>query len=928
MAQRDYNGVDFGARDTRQAFQGQVANVAFQPDKTITVGDGDWAGSLIKDLTGKASGILMNLHEQHLEDRYLEGAAKVGQIESEEEIAGNPLSRDWEVAGYRDTANRLQMAEAESQIAVDMEKLKQESPEKMNEYLASMRAKLTPNLQSGSREQRAANFAKLMTTQAAAQKKHAAEHQGWIQEVTAKTIRTSWNTVTAGLEGLRTKAAFDPTYQEAYSTAVADAGVRVNADIWANPALSAGNKAALTQEVLENILSTDGGDIYQFVKTTKMLNPEIGQEDFIIDRLPGEVQNKLSSKHVEYLEKNKGRILGEYSARLSMVKAQLDSEAGLDMDLPSFERMLSEGLVNKALNFDSATSLRTQYFKSKSDARDVYSIVAMARSGNHIGLRDAGHSGSDVVKALSKVHAKEGAKIATRVGDLIQLGERGVKEAFTDLGAITGPLYSQLLNPNVPENAETAQIFNAVDVALTKAGPVSEMQFFSEMPKEQAEFFRRVRAVMKARGASTSEAAALVAEEQVLQAKLGPAAIAARAQAFAADDKKELDSYTSQGIIKGLMSRWMPSWAGGVAQFGQLAPEEDVWEENRSVIAQQEQTLRAALQLEMADVRLSDNLNDSNTVMVKAAANLAQRSIRTGYNTVIMPDKQTPDQYFGKNTDKDTLGKAVQNIIGKPKFGGRFTIKAMAEGLVVSEESGKDNEPVKTKNTFVITRDQVRSEVDRMTASKVQRERLLVGEGRTVQIGDTPALQYNGENNASVRQDWMFQFRETLVSTEGVRNTTYKDTGGVDTFGVGIANKQYWAKPAADGKYTKEQISESFRAASNDAAKSGRFVQDITGLQSQSAFLLFAEMSYQGGATKASDGSGFGWYVHKDKAVRQEYRDFVDSLKSGDSVKAIEKFNSTAIGRVLAKAGQNKPEGATGRLKHYHTLIEQTMKGM
>lgn len=928
MAVRDYQGVNLRPNDTREIFGGKINQVNFQQNQTLEVGGEDWAGSLIKDLTGKASGILMNLHEQHLEDRYLEGAAKVGQIESEEEIAGNPLSRDWEVAGYRDTANRLQMAEAESQIAVDMEKLKQESPEKMNEYLASMRAKLTPNLQSGSREQRAANFAKLLTTQAAAQKKHAAEHQGWIQKVTAKTIRTSWNTVTAGLEGLRTKAAFEPTYREAYNTAVADAGVRVNADIWANPALSAGNKAALTQEVLENILSTDGGDIYQFVKTTKMLNPETGQEDFIIDRLPGEVQNKLSSKHVEYLEKNKGRILGEYSARLSMVKAQLDSDAGLDMDLPSFERMLSEGLVNRALNFDSATSLRTQYFKSKSEGRDVYSIVAMAKSGNHMGLRDAGHSGSDVVKALSKVHAKDGATITTRVGDLIQVGERGVKEAFTDLGVITGPLYSQLLNPDVPENAETAQIFNAVDVALTKAGPVSEMQFFSEMPKEQAEFFRRVRAIMKARGASTSEAAALVAEEQVLQAKLGPAAIAARAQAFAADDKKELDSYTSQGIIKGLMSRWMPSWAGGVAQFGQLAPEEDAWEENRSVIRQQEQMLRAALQLEMGDVRLSDNLNDSRTVMVKAASNLAKRSIRTGYNTVIMPDKQTPEQYFGKNADKDTLGKAVQNIIGKPKFGGRFTVKAMAEGLVVSEESGKDNEPVKTKNTFVIPRDQVRAEVDRMDASKVKRERLLVGEGRTVQVGGAPALQYNGENPASVRQDWMLDFRDTLVANEGVRDTVYKDTEGVPTFGVGIANKTYWAKPDADGKFTKEQISESFLAASSDAAKSGKFVQDVTGLSGKSAFLLFAEMSYQGGATKASNGSGFGWYAHKEPSVRKEYRDFVDSLKSGDSAKAIEKFNETAIGRVLTKAGQNKAEGASGRLKHYHTLIEQTMKGM
>ena len=118
---RDYQGVQIQSQDTRQIATPEMEKRQFQGNSTIEVGsDDDWANKLIVDLAGQAKPLLDDMAGMELQNRYLEGSAKVGQIQSEADIQGNPFSRDWEVAGYRDATNRMTMADADAQLEVDM----------------------------------------------------------------------------------------------------------------------------------------------------------------------------------------------------------------------------------------------------------------------------------------------------------------------------------------------------------------------------------------------------------------------------------------------------------------------------------------------------------------------------------------------------------------------------------------------------------------------------------------------------------------------------------------------------------------------------------------------------------------------------------------------------------------------------------------
>jgi len=71
---------------------------------------------------------------------YLEGQAAAGVVESEAELQGNSLTRDWKVAGYRDTMGKLALADSEAKFNLDIKKLREGNPEDLQSYLAKRRA--------------------------------------------------------------------------------------------------------------------------------------------------------------------------------------------------------------------------------------------------------------------------------------------------------------------------------------------------------------------------------------------------------------------------------------------------------------------------------------------------------------------------------------------------------------------------------------------------------------------------------------------------------------------------------------------------------------------------------------------------------------------------------------------------------------------
>ena len=167
---RDYQAPNFQVRDTRE-FSGQrIADVDARPVLPHQVGDDTWRDKMLEGMMSQGAQVLNKMADQEFNNLYLEGQAQAGIIESEDELQGNPLTRDWKVAGYRDTMGKLALADTEAQFVADLPLLREKNPEDLQKYLSERRAKLTPALGSMSREARAAAAGQLLLQDRAATK--------------------------------------------------------------------------------------------------------------------------------------------------------------------------------------------------------------------------------------------------------------------------------------------------------------------------------------------------------------------------------------------------------------------------------------------------------------------------------------------------------------------------------------------------------------------------------------------------------------------------------------------------------------------------------------------------------------------------------------------------------------------------------------
>src|SRR5574343_415993 len=169
-----------GVQDTRTVRASDPGTVALRSDYGGAVGDAGWRSRMLQGLGAKLGDAGMAYLEQKQQEAYLEGQAKVGQIQSEDELEGSWLTSDWAVAGYRDTQGKLALAQAEAKLAVDMQELRTKTPAEMQTYLSSRRNELTPMLNSMSRMGRATMSKQLAMADQTAFMKHTAERRAYI----------------------------------------------------------------------------------------------------------------------------------------------------------------------------------------------------------------------------------------------------------------------------------------------------------------------------------------------------------------------------------------------------------------------------------------------------------------------------------------------------------------------------------------------------------------------------------------------------------------------------------------------------------------------------------------------------------------------------------------------------------------------------
>lgn len=906
---RESKGTEFTAQDTRRYSQQDLQVQPVRPNGTVSVGsDDDWKGRLLQSLTGS----LMPLAKQYTEttqmERYLEGQAKAGQIGSEQEIQGNPLTRDWEVAGYRDVMGKLQIADTDAQMAVDMKLLREQSPEKMQEYLAERRAAVSPNLASMSRDQRGNAFGQLLMSDRAAITKHTAEHSAFILDQKVRPIRESAMVGLTALQDARTKASMDPAqYKGAYSAQLDSVVANIATNMWNDPTLPLEVKQKFTVETLQHALDTGGVDVYNYFNNTQLDMPN-GQKMRVLSMLDEKDTVKLSNQFKAAMQETSlDRNMNELN-RKADIEAQIKAGTytGTQDDV---QRNANAWRAAGIFRTQEAYEGHMQAFASmRSGQADESRLASAFLTGHTQELANLNKTPQEALEAVEKRFSKLKLPLHERAAQLLNVGDQhGMADAYKAVGKYLGPAMMQLGNADGSINADNKALFDTVNSRITAAEASGNQKAYTDlldgMTDAQKKQMLTVRAYIGERY-TVEEALRKTATDQAKYAAMDPSMRAALAPARD-EISKALESYDSQGtIMKNIRGLWDST-------KGALAPNETPWFEDSRLAERQVSTMRGEILIEASNLSMTNPGMSADSLITYAASNVQGRTVGTSQGPITLPRGTSLHSYFGVagSVPKERIGTAIDTMLKPSQSGNHMEFEATPQGMRFREITPNGE---RTPMAGILDAKSVSTAVNEEMQQEADRANKVYGTGARAKSNGVNVI-FNGENSVAMQDTLMYQFRKNLVQNENYSAVMYDDkTGkpvrpgqapqGTLTVGVGLTG-DYIPKKGPDGRIGEAALNDAFKRASNDAGAAGLRAADASGLRSDSAILLFSELGYQ-------SGTGF---LQKFKS----YQDTVKAMQTGNALAAQEQFKSTPAYKVSG------PE----RQKHYLDLIQKATKG-
>ena len=925
---RDYQAPNFQVRDTREYAGQRIADVDARPVLPHQVGDDTWRDKMLEGMMSQGVQVLNRLADQEFNNLYLEGQAQAGIIESEDELQGNPLTRDWKVAGYRDTMGKLALADTEAQFVSDLPLLRGQNPEDLQKYLSERRAKLTPALGSMSREARAAAAGQLLLQDRAATKQWTTEHTKFIIEQKGKVVRKQWDTGMLTLKSAQVQSATGALKEEDYFAKMqSTVGILVGS-VWGDASLPSEVKQKLTSEMLQDALVNDQVGLYDYVQANAI--PD-GDNSTLVARLDGDQRLRLSNAYREAMSRTSDARSMLRMEQLAAFEAQVDAGTftGTYSDVKG---MLDPMVVNKTITGERRATLLNKYLDKQYQGEVESTLFDAAMRGDIDAVYSAGKGLDDMVKAVDATLTRRKVTPEQRLNTWLQVGTNGMDGVgFKKAGEMIGVTLRQMVSSKdgtiLPQHVETFRTVNRAVRAAEDAGLANtRVRLLSGLGEEDRLFAEQIMRRVDS-GASIEEAVHRAKDVQAQDEGLSPAARAARASGSNAALSKAIDGVEPRGVL-GTVSTWVKAAFGSAdaAADMKLRPssfmtDRDHWFDQSPTVHFYTEQVRQSLRTEADNVLLTRPSATPEEALSVAKANVAARTLSTSQGPIVLPRNINLQETFGVGPgNQAAIGKAIDGMLRETVEDSRWQV-AFAQGRLHAQEFDKDGKRV--GNGMFIEPQNIRARIMEDTAKAVKVADEQFGAGRTVNKGGLE-IKYNGMNTAGVPVGWMYGFRTNLIVHEGVRDTPYEDLSGakdkagnrIMTAGVGVSshNPRY-PKVGPDGKVSSEEATRSFNEASNDAAQAGVAVSRALGVQNHYSFLLMSELAYQSGAA----------FMDQSNKTGDRYRVFGEALKSGDVAAAQEAFKGTAA--WFYSRDPKSPEKVTGRQKNYLKLIEKSLKG-
>lgn len=909
MIKRDYQAPQFQGVQQVSPTQQAVQSGNYAPVQDVRLGETDWKDSFVARMGGKAAQMLERAAEGKLQSLYLEGAAQAGIIESEEELQGNPLTRDWKVAGYRDTMGKMQMADAEASFAADIKTLREQGPEELAAYLKKRRNKILPELEGMSADGRKATVGQMYLLDKAATKTHTMEHAKFIIESKSQAVHTGWNTTNQLLTQAQIQTETGEMTPEVFQDHIRTAVGNMTTGVWFDNSLPTEVKKQLTFEMLQVSMAQDNVALYEYLQDNPIMDGS-GKPSNVIGRLTGEQQLKLSGNFREAMQRTSDVRGLARMEQLAQTQAQIDAGtyAGSYDDLNG---TLSRMVMNKTISSDTYRATLNNFLDKQLKGEQQSALASMAMRGDVIGIANAGATQEKAIDAIGAVLAKTKASPEKHLNTWLNVGVNGMDQGFKQAGVFLGATMRQIAMSKGEVLPQHKQMFETVNAAIGKANEMgltnTRSRILSGLPEEDRAFAEQV--FTRIDGVGLDAAVEQAKDLQAKDALMTPAARAALSQATTTQLAKEINALGPRGVMSTGWGMVKSIVSGDAAADLSLRPksfvgDRDGWLSDSPTVQAYTERVRTELMAEATTVAGTRPSASASEVLSIAKANVAARTIDTIHGPVVMPKDVDLQQVYGVAPgNQAAMGEAINGLLPSTVEDSRWFV-TFQQGRMFAQEFDNKGSMVGSGKFFEAS--QIKAKIADDTLKVNRTANAIFGPGHEVKA-DGLQFKYNGDNTAGVAGQWMYGFRENLVANEGVKSSVYKDTVGVNTVGVGVSEKNdFYPKADKGGKITSEQAQKSFIDASNAAANTGAKLARSIGKNNQFAFQLFSELAYHSGA---------GFATRKD-SVGDEYRTVIRLMQEGTHKEATDAFRSTAAYRV----------GGAKRGAHYLRLIENSMK--
>lgn len=955
MVTRTYNAPEFNVQDNRQFRTSEVQGADTRASAPLVIGDSAWRDNLLISLGGTASKLLDKAADFEFSNQYLEGQAQAGIAESEDELQGNPLTRDWKVAGYRDTMGKLALADNEAQFQLDLPKLREGNAEDVQKYLSTRRAKLLPGISSMSREARASAAGQLLLQDRAATKTWVGEHAKYIIETKGQAVATTWQTSLSSLEATQMRVATGEASMDTLQEQLRNSVGNVVGNVWMDSSLPKDVQQEWTFNMVQQALSKDNVALYDYVAANDIAD---GTGGSLIGRLSSEQQIKLSNQYREAMSRtNDQRSL----ARMEQI-ATFESSVDAGVYTGTFEDVqdtFRPMVLNKTITGERYQALVNKYLDKSYQAEQDSGLGEALLRGDANYISNSGKSTDDAITAFDRLMGKRKLPAEQKLNAWLAIGQAGTPQGYKKAGEILGTSIRQIMDSKtgevLPQHAAVfRQISATVDRLDGEGQTLSRVHLLSGMSEDDRMFTEQImRRTGPGGGATLEEAITKARELAVNDAALTPSMKAARSQGVAKGVAEAISSVEPMGMLENAWGYGAKIFSAEAEAKWKIQPNsymnwrDGVFSDGPTVKFYTDRT-RTALANEASDVAFLQPSATADEVMSVAYANVAARTISTSHGPIMMPRNVNLGTVFGVGAgNQAAIGKAIDGMLNETKADTNFQMNFQQGRLFVQEV---DRHGVRVGSGMYLNPADVKARIKADTNVDFEKANQRMGSGRIRKADELPPpnapeqgtkqsasgkirkadsgleVQYNGINTAGVPTDWAFDFRDNLVNHEGVRSKPYKDLGGgkmkdgtpIMTVGVGVSSHNTrFPKVQPDGTVSKEDINKSFMDASNDAAVAGNRVAKDLGITNKAGFMLMSELAYQSGA---------GFITQQDKhGTGHAYRLFGKAMLQGTVEEAQAAFKSTAAWRY-SKDSKN-PDKLTARQKNYLKLIEESMKG-